>query len=158
MPEQVLLDAAIVSDKSDLAYEPDDLVDDSASESADPDDADAPPPNPAANLGPDVINGAGSDAAAELAVACSHGVKEWTALDDTSIHYLRAAAEVYVFDVSDISSHPALLAAKARVAVASRKTVVYHTPEGVIRAIEPKSVKEALKSLQAEQWIVAIDL
>ena len=63
-----------------------------------------------------------------------------------------------MFDIDEMSSHPALLAVKAKQVVASRKTVVYYTPEGVVRAIEPKSVKEALASLQCDQWLNAIHL
>ena len=57
-----------------------------------------------------------------------------------------------------MSSHPALLAAKARHVTSSRKTVVYYDSNGVAQAIEPKNVTEALRSLQSDQWIIAINV
>ena len=75
-----------------------------------------------------------------------------------SFHDLRSCAEVYVFELDSISDHPALLAAKARTVTATRRTVVYYTPDGVARAIEPKNVKEALNSLEHDQWVNAINV
>ena len=97
------------------------------------------------------------DAAAKLAVACAHGNDNYTQLDACTIHELQRCGEVYVFDIDDSPSvHPAVAAVKARPITTSRKTVVYYTEDGVARAIEPKSVAEAIRSLQADQWINAI--
>ena len=38
-----------------------------------------------------------------------------------------------------------------------RKEVVYHTDSGVVHALEPRGIKEALTSLQRDQWMLAID-
>jgi hypothetical protein len=50
------------------------------------------------------------------------------------------------------------MAVKAKQVTASRKTVVYYSADGFAQAIEPKSVAEALRSLQRDQWINAIHL
>ena len=100
-----------------------------------------------------------SDAAAQLAIACAHGTRDWTTLDNATIHELQRTGEVYVFNLHDeAKQHPALAAVKARPIATSRKTVVFYTEQGVARAIEPKSVAEALRSLQSDQWINAIDI
>ena len=137
VPEATLREAAALDDLSDLP----------------PDAGAEPEPSECAAASP-----GRADGAAQHAVACVHGVDSFTSLDDESIHDLQRAGEVYVFDIDEMSSHPALLAVKAKQVVASRKTVVYYTPEGVVRAIEPKSVKEALASLQRDQWLNAIHL
>ena len=84
--------------------------------------------------------------------------------DELNIHELQQAHGVYVFgsdlgghDDDPDDTHPALLAAKSGRGTVGRRTVVYYTDTGVARVIEPKSVKDALNSLQADQWIMAID-
>ena len=86
-------------------------------------------------LGDERTNGA-----ARFAAACCEGTQSWTQLDDCTIHDLRAAGEVYVFSLDNVSDHPALLAAKARTVTDSRRTVVYYSPDGIAKAIEPKSI------------------
>jgi hypothetical protein len=68
---------------------------------------------------------------------------------------MRASSELYIFNFA-MAEHPVLAAIKGGGAKIDRKTVVYFTSDGVATAIEPKSVREALKSLQADQWINAI--
>ena len=77
------------------------------------------------------------------------------AFDDDVRDALRASSELYLFDFC-MSEHPVLAAIKGGGAKIDRKTVVYFTSDGVATAIEPKSVKEALRSLQSDQWITAI--
>ena len=69
------------------------------------------------------------------------------------------AGELYVLELRDNDGnlHPAVKAAKGKASLVDRKTVVYYTPDGVVRAIEPKGIKEAMQSLQAAQWKIAID-
>ena len=38
-----------------------------------------------------------------------------------------------------------------------RKEVAYHTGNGVVHALEPRGIKEALTSLQRDQWLLAIE-
>lgn len=98
-----------------------------------------------------------SDAAADLAAACSHGARSWAALDSDAILELQACDGCFAVVLDELSNCPTLAKAKAtRQVIASRKTVVYRTPDGVLKAIEPKSFGEALKSLQRDQWINAI--
>ena len=99
--------------------------------------------------------------AALHAMECISGRQRF---DELSIHELQQAHGVYVFgsDHSDRNgdhddAHPALLAAKSGRGTVGKRTVVYYTDTGVARVIEPKSVKDALNSLQADQWIIAID-
>ena len=100
----------------------------------------------------------GEQRAASAVIACVNGNDAWQLLDDSSVHDLRAAGEVYVFGIPDDDVHPVIAAAKARPVTASRRTVVYFDNNGVAKAIEPKSVKEALASLQRDQWLTAIEL
>ena len=148
LPVDLLRRAVELADVSDLDFDPADL-DESDQPPVSPPDT---PPDPP--LSPDPMH----DAAAQLAVSCSHGLSDWQVLDDKCIHDLRACAEVYVFQLDEMSSHPALLAAKARQVTSSRKTVVYYDSNGVAQAIEPKNVAEALRSLQSDQWIIAINV
>ena len=162
-------EAAILGAVSDTEHEPDDILaalrDDSLLTECLPGDlppigqAPDPVPTDEPEIGPSSTPfDPPADVAARLAVACVHGTEDWTALDEASIHDLRSCAEVYVFELDSISDHPALLAAKARTVTATRRTVVYYTPEGVARAIEPKNVKEALNSLEHDQWVNAINV
>ena len=75
------------------------------------------------------------------------------------IQHFRDGDDVYVLEIRDDDGdlHPALLLSRARASKPDRKTVVYYTPDGVVRAIEPKGVKEALASLQRDLWIAAMD-
>ena len=70
-----------------------------------------------------------------------------------------AVGELYVLELRDQDGdlHPAIKAAKGKASLVDRKVVVYYTPDGVVRAIEPKGIKEAMQSLQAAQWKIAID-
>ena len=148
IPVDLLRRAVELADVSDLDFDPADL-DESDQPPTSPPDV---PPDPP--LSPDPLH----DAAAQLAISCSHGLSDWQTLDDKCIHDLRACAEVYVFQIDEMSSHPALLAAKARQVTSSRKTVVYYDSNGIAQAIEPKNVTEALRSLQSDQWIIAINV
>jgi hypothetical protein len=51
----------------------------------------------------------------------------------------------------------ALNLAKGKKFSIDRKEVVYHTDSGVVHALEPRGVKEALASLQRDQWMLAIE-
>ena len=99
--------------------------------------------------------------AALHAIECISGRQKFDELD---IHELQQTQGVYVFGCDHNSrdndrddTHPALLAAKSGRGTVGRRTVVYYTDTGVARVIEPKSVKDALNSLQSDQWIMAID-
>jgi len=72
---------------------------------------------------------------------------------------LDGATEVYIVQRRDADGdvHPALRAAASKRHALDRKTVVYYTADGVAHAIEPKGIKEALASLQHEQWRLAIE-
>ena len=88
---------------------------------------------------------------------CLSGRQDFDQLD---IHELQQAHGVFVFgcDQTDHEErHPACLAAKSGRGTVERRTVVYYTDTGVARVIEPKSVKDALNSLQSDQWVTAID-
>ena len=54
-------------------------------------------------------------------------------------------------------SRTALNLAKGGKFSVDRKEVVYYTDNGVARALEPRGIKEALSSLQKDQWKLAID-
>ena len=69
---------------------------------------------------------------------------------------LKEDSEVYVFDI-DMHNHPALLAAKTSATKIAPKIVVYTDKHDVVRAVEPRGLKEALTSLQSTQWTVAIE-
>ena len=71
---------------------------------------------------------------------------------------LDGASEVYVVDTAaePAAEHPAMMAMKSTRAMVDRKTVVYFTTDGVAKVIEPKGIKEALESLQSDQWKIAI--
>ena len=99
--------------------------------------------------------------AALHAMECISGRQKF---DELNIHELQQTQGVYVFgcdhnsrDGDHDNAHPALLAAKSGRGTVGKRTVVYYTDTGVARVIEPKSVKDALNSLQADQWIMAID-
>ena len=72
---------------------------------------------------------------------------------------LEGVTEVYVVDCHDADGdrHPAVRAAAGPRHALDRKTVVYYTPDGVAHAIEPKGIKEALASLQHDQWRLAVE-
>ena len=158
IPAKLLSEAAELADVSDLDFDPADLDELIGSVSSSNDTPPASSPQEPQDTMPAMSHNPIHDAAAQLAVSCSHGLSDWQPLDERSIHDLRACGEVYVFQLDEMSSHPALLAAKARQVTSSRKTVVYYDSNGVAQAIEPKNVTEALRSLQSDQWIIAINV
>ena len=158
IPADLLREATELADVSDLDFDPADLDELVQSSTGAPGESCSVPGNEPPDSAPALSQNPLHDAAAKLAISCSHGLSDWQTLDDRSIHDLRACAEVYVFQLDEMSSHPALLAAKARHVTSSRKTVVYYDSNGVAQAIEPKNVTEALRSLQSDQWIIAINV
>ena len=97
------------------------------------------------------------DVASRAAVACAHGAQPWATFGDVERSELRACVNVYAVSIDEFSNHPALVAAAATKTVKKeRKTVVYQSPDGVVKAIEPKSIAEALASLQRDQWVNAV--
>ena len=70
-------------------------------------------------------------------------------------------ADLYLLDVPDKDDgntiDAALNLAKGGKFSVDRKEVVYYTDSGVARALEPRGIKEALSSLQKDQWKLAID-
>jgi hypothetical protein len=70
-------------------------------------------------------------------------------------------AEIYLLDVPDKDDghtiDAALNLAKGGRFSVDRKEVVYYTDRGVARALEPRGIKEALNSLQKDQWMLAIE-
>ena len=69
--------------------------------------------------------------------------------------------EICLLDVPDDDDGPTIdaalnLAKGGRFSV-DRKEVVYYTDNGVARALEPRGIKEALSSLQKDQWMLAIE-
>ena len=68
--------------------------------------------------------------------------------------------DIGLLDVPDEDDGPTIDAvlylAKGKKFSIDRKEVVYHTDGGVIHALEPRGIKEALTSLQRDQWLLAI--
>jgi hypothetical protein len=82
---------------------------------------------------------------------CNTDLPEW-------ITELKRSPEVYLMaiaQVPDTSPYAILRAAKAKKILS--KTVVYKTPEGTMKVIEPRNLKEALESLQHDEWVKAIN-
>ena len=69
--------------------------------------------------------------------------------------------DISLLDVPDDDDGPAIDAvlnlAKGKKFSIDRKEVVYYTDSGVTHALEPRGIKEALTSLQRDQWLLAID-
>jgi len=69
--------------------------------------------------------------------------------------------DIGLLDVPDEDDGPTIDAvlylAKGKKFSIDRKEVVYHTGSGVIHALEPRGIKEALTSLQRDQWMLAIE-
>ena len=99
------------------------------------------------------ISEAGSEAARVAVLADANN--DFIAFDDHVRDALQSSTDIYLFSFVT-SDHPMLAAAKGGGAKIDRKTVIFYTPDGVAKAIEPKSVRDALKSLQSDQWIQAI--
>ena len=75
--------------------------------------------------------------------------------DENTMH------DISLLDVPDDDDGPAIDAvlnlAKGKKFSIDRKEVVYYTDSGVTHALEPRGIKEALTSLQRDQWLLAID-
>ncbi|KOO32466.1 opie1 pol protein, partial [Chrysochromulina tobinii] len=69
--------------------------------------------------------------------------------------------DIGLLDVPDEDDGPTIDAvlylAKGKKFSIDRKEVVYHTDGGVVHALEPRGIKEALTSLQRDQWMLAIE-
>jgi hypothetical protein len=69
--------------------------------------------------------------------------------------------DIGLLDVPDEDDGPTIDAvlylAKGKKFSIDRKEVVYHTGSGVVHALEPRGIKEALTSLQRDQWMLAIE-
>ena len=69
--------------------------------------------------------------------------------------------DISLLNVPDEDDGPTIDAvlnlAKGKKFSIDRKEVVYHSDNGVVHALEPRGIKEALTSLQRDQWILAIE-
>ena len=79
----------------------------------------------------------------------------------TASSYDNDKLDIGLLDVPDDDNGPTIDAvlnlAKGKKFSIDRKEVVYFTDSGVVNALEPRGIKEALTSLQRDQWILAIE-